>query len=211
MAEAPKLEMTHKGFGKYAVTGTDQIFPSKKAAERYIEEQEAAADFANEYGDIIPEGIEIHDRTLVYGGSLMRLPMNELYLPNGDHNPYYDRAWVWGWASDDGVDIAAKKAIGYRLVSEEDLKKDVADEKVPEHYLSLLRAEGTRLTYGDAVLMRMPRVMWRQRQAEKEQRAVAFIKKSDDEQRAAQDRLGMRPADLPITNEVSTGLKLSGF
>jgi len=203
--------MTHKGFGKYAVTGTDQIFPSKKAAERYIEEQEAAAEFANEYGDIIPEGIEIRDRTLVYGGSLMRLPMNELYLPNGDHNPHYDRAWIWGWASHDGVDIAAKKAIGYYTVSEEELKEAVENGSVPEHYLSLLRPEGSLLTYGDAVLMRMPRVLWRQRQAEKEKRAVAFIKRQDDEARAAQDRLGMKPADVPITNEVSTGLKLSGF
>jgi hypothetical protein len=214
MSEANSVkanELKHKGFGRYEVVGTDKVFESKADAEAYVRELNEELEFQNAYGDVLPEGIEIRDHTLMYRGSVMELPMNEVYTPTGEYNTYYDRAWVWGWASHTGTDIASKQARGFRLVGYEELEKEVKEGKVPSHYLGLLRAEGSLLVYGDSVLMRMPRVLWRQKQAEREKRALAFVKRTDDVQRAQLESTGMKLVDGPIQNELKSDLKIVGI
>lgn len=201
---APKL--THKGHGKYVVEGSEELFNSKAEAEAFAARVVSEAEFANEHGDVVPEGVEIHDRTLIFNGSILEVPMNMMYLPDGDFNPMYDRAWFYGWGTTLGTDVADKRAKGYKPVTPEELQAAVDAGKAPEHYLSLLHQDGNMLVYGDAVLMRMPRVLWRQRLAEKQEAAMRRIKRTEEEQEAAKDRLGMRDPGVPLKNELTIRL-----
>ena len=212
-AKEAKYTLTHKGFGKYAVEGTGKVFDTKALAEAYVVELEKAARYADQFGDILPEGFEVRERTLEIRGSLTELPMNEVYLPSGETNPYYDRAWAWGWGRATGNDIASKQARGYRVVNREELEEAVKDGKVPDHYLNLLMPvdTGTRMQYGDLVLMRIPRVLWRQHHAAQEESAKRRIKMTDESNHAAFDQAGVKNLSGPISNEVSSGLKMSGF
>lgn len=211
--EVTKYALTHKGFGKYAVEGTGKVFDSKEAAEEYVRELEKAEAYAAQFGDILPKGFEVRERTLEIRGTLTELPMNEVYLPDGDVNPYYDRAWAWGWGRGTGSDVASKQARGYRVVTREELEEAVKEGSVPDHYLSLLLAveHGSRMMYGDLVLMRIPRVLWRQHRAATEEAAKKRIRSTDDAQHAALEQAGVKNLSGPISNEVSSGLKMSGF
>lgn len=208
-----KYKLTHKGFGKYAVEGTGKTLPSLHEAKQFVADLLKAEAFTDQFGDIVPEGIEIRERTLEIRGSLTELPMNEVYLEDGSVNPYYDRAWVWGWGRATGNDIASKQAKGYRLVSRDELESEVKDGKVPDHYLSLLMPieHGTRLLYGDLALMRQPRILWRQQRAAEEARATSRIKVTEEQNHAALDQAGVKNLSGPISNEVSSGLRMSGF
>lgn len=200
----------HKGFGKYEFEGVR--YDSYDEAAAAIAAHDAAMALEAVIGDLEPdEDIKVTDRTLVYRNSIMELPMNEPYLPDGSYSPHYDRTYLWAWSRLDGVSITAKRAQGYRLVSEEELKASIEAGITPEHYASLFHADGSMLTYGDSVLMRIPRVKWRQLQAEKEAAAMRAIKRTDEEQYAAADKLGMKVEPAPIKNEITTGLKVSGF
>jgi len=212
-ATVGKYKLTHKGFGKYLVGGTGKVFEGKAAAEEYVKELEKAAAYAEQFGDVLPEGFEVRARTLEIRGSLTELPMNEVYLPDGDINPYYDRAWAWGWGRATGNDIASKQARGYRVVTREEVEEEVKTGKVPEHYLNLLMPTelGSRMQYGDLVLMRVPRVIWRQHRAEQEDAAKRRIRMTDEQNQAALDQAGVKNLSGPISNEVSSGLKMSGF
>lgn len=206
-------KLTHKGFGKYAVEGTGKVFSTLSEAKDYVADLLKASSFEDRFGDIVPEGIEIRERTLEIRGSLTELPMNEVYLPDGTVNPYYDRAWVWGWGRATGNDIASKQARGYRLVRREELEEAVNEGKVPDHYLSLLMSvdNGARLLYGDLALMRQPRILWRQQVAAREEAAKRRVKTTDEQNHAALDQAGVKNISGPISNEVSTGLRMSGF
>lgn len=209
--------LVHKGHGRYAVEGHDKVFASRKQAIAYIADLQAAEEYDEKFGDKIPEGIEIHSRPLEYRGTLLELPMNELYTPDGDINPYYDREWAWGWGRAAGDDIAKKQARSYRVVTREQLEASVDEGRVPDHYRSLLLAvdHGNRMQYGDLVLMRQPRVLWRQHRAEKEKAALARVHRTDEQQNKALDDAGVKNVSGPIKNELSTGLsnglKTSGF
>jgi hypothetical protein len=198
-----KYALKHKGFGKYEIVGTDIVCESREQAEAKRQELLAADQLNQEIGDVVPEGFKVHDRVLIYRNSIMELPMNEPYLPDGSFSPYYDRQYVWGWARKDALDISTKQAKGYRLVSKEELDEAIEAGKVPEHYRTFLHPDGTYLLYGDAVLMRMPRVLWRQRQAEKDQRALSRIKKLDERNRAAIEDAGVPTVKSPIGNELT--------
>jgi hypothetical protein len=213
-AVAPeKYALKHEGFGKYSVEGTNKTFASKTEAEQHVRELLANEQFINEYGDILPEGFRIEDRTLEFRSNIQELPMNEMYQPDGRHNPLYDRAWKWAWARHGDTDLARKQAKGYRPVTLDELEALVEEGQVPRLYLTLLRSvdHGNLLVYGDDVLIRMPRVLWRQRQAEKQKKALAFIQRTDEQNDEAFDRAGMKRVAAGITNEVKTGLKISGF
>jgi len=218
-APAPETEkvgeftLVHKGHGKYAIEGQGKEFRSREDALSYLTDLEASAKYENEFGDIIPEGIEIRPRRLEYGGTLLDLPMNHHYLPEGGHSPYYDRAWNWGWARATGPDVSSRQAMGYRLVSRDELEALTAEGQVPEHYLSLLMSVelGSRMQYGDLVLMRCPRVLWRQYHAELEASALRQVQKLDDKQAEVFERAGVRHTATPIQNELTSGLKVSGF
>lgn len=206
VAEAPaptaveRYPLKHKGFGKYEVDGV--TYASKKEAleaRALLLERDALED---EIGDVVPEGIKIHDRVLEFRGSVMEVPMNEPYLPDGEINPMYDRAWVYAWAGYNGTDIADRQARGYHIVQYDDLKEMVDNGKAPVHYLSLLRRDGQYLVYGDLILMRVPRVLWRQRLREKYERAMGTFKKLEKEQRENQAALNMPTVSTGQPNEL---------
>ena len=195
--------LEHKGFGKYEVGGTGKTFPSKAEAEAYRQQLLEQATFEGDYGDIVPDGITIHDNSLVFRGSVLEVPMNELFLPDGSYNPMYDRAWYYGWGADTGTDISDKQAKGYHLFLWEELDQMVEQGTAPAHYRSLLQRKGDRLLYGDAVLMRIPRIRWRQLQQAKHEAAIRRIKRTDDAQREAADKIGMKPAGVNMRNELT--------
>jgi len=174
----------HVGFGRYDYDG--QRFESKDAAYAYIEKKKAEAEDEEEFGPTLPEGYDmsISERPFVYRNSLMELAMNERYAPDGSFNKYYDREWLWGWAALDGTDISDKQAKGYRLVTLDTLNKLAKEDKIPPHVVSMVREEGSYLVYGDGVLMRMPRVLWRQRQAEKFEYVMRRMRNLDKQQKA---------------------------
>lgn len=182
--ETQELTPKHVGFGRYEVDG--QRFESKDDALTYIERKKAEAEDEAEFGPVLPEGYDmaITEKPFVYRNSLMELAMNERYAPDGSFNKYYDREWLWGWAAENGTDISDKQAKGYRLVDLDTLNKLVKEDKVPRHVLSMVRQEGSYLVYGDSVLMRMPRVLWRQRQAEKYESVLKRMKNLDKKQKA---------------------------
>lgn len=214
VVEYEGFTIRHKGHGKYGIDEHPQKeFPSLEAAQAYAVELKRSAEFANDYGDIIPEGIDVNFQGVMYRGTLIELPMNEMYLPDGSFNPHYDRAWVWGWGRVTGTDIPTKQAKGYRTVSEDELLEAVDEGTVPPHYRALLTVtdHGQHLQYADLRLMRIPRVRWRQLQAAKDDAAKARIQRTDDELAESMDRAGMKPISRGMTNEVSTGLKMSGF
>lgn len=186
-----RFKLTHKGFGKYEVDG--QQFANKADAERYVASAKSKIEIDNEIGDIIPEGIDmkVYDHVYQYRGSIMDLAMNEIYAPDGSYNPYYDRAWVWAWAAHSGTDISDKRAKGYQLVTFEQLNDGVEEGIYPQHLLSLVREEGSYLVYGDSVLMRMPRALWRQRKEEQAKRTLAFIKAQDAKHEAQFEQAGV--------------------
>ena len=188
-----KYPITPVGHGKHDMNGV--TFKTKKAAVAAREALLQAEADEDALGDIAPAGIVIRDRTLEFRGSVMEVPMNEMYLPDGSINPYYDRAWVYAWAGYNGTDISDRQARGYHIFEQRDLDEMVAEGKAPEHYLSLLRKDGRYMVYGDLILMRIPRILWRQRQAEKHARNMGAFKKVEDENRNAADRLNIPVVD----------------
>jgi hypothetical protein len=198
--------LTHKGFGKYEVNG--QTFNSKADAERYVASAKAQEAINEEIGDVLPEGfdIKIYDTDRHYRHSIMELPMNEVYTPEGDYNRYYDRAWIWAWAAYNGTDISDKRAKGYQLVDLDAVKKGIKEGVYPEYLLSLVREEGSYLVYGDSVLVRMPRALWRQRHKEQSDRTMRFFKDMDTKQRAQFEDAGVGIGKQSMTNELQIRL-----
>ena len=180
-AGVDKFPLVHKGFGKYEVGGV--LYPNKKEALKAQAKLLADEEFANEYGDVMPEGVDIKvvDRSLVFRGSILEVPMNEVYLQDGSFNPMYDRAWYYAWASRTQRGVSAYQALGYRLFTVDELESMVDDGKAPAHYLSLLQRDGDNLAYEDLVLMRTPRPQWRQRKAEQARRLEMRTKRDSDD------------------------------
>ena len=205
--EAPtqdnKYELKHVGFGRYEVNG--QKFKSKADAEHYVTNQKAQAEFLNEHGDVLPEGFDlsVYERKFEYRGSLMELAMNELYAPDGSHSPYYDRQWVWGWAAHTGPSVASWQSTGWQLVDLETLEKLVKDDRAPEHILSMVRAEGSYLVYGDAVLMKKPRALWRQQNEEKGKRSLKKLQARHLTDQKFYEQAGVSLDRLPVSNELT--------
>lgn len=196
-----KFPITEKG-ESFVVNERD--FDTLEKAKAYrvkLIEAEAEAEAAD-LSDIIPEGWDVEDRTLEFRDNILELPMNETHLPDGSLNPWYDRRWVWIWAADRATDVTEKQARRYQLVSFDDLREMAAAGDFPEHYLNLIRAEGSYVVYGDLVLMRIPRYLRRQRQAEADQRVMDRFKKQDEEIQDVFDNAGMRQSELPFRNTV---------
>jgi hypothetical protein len=205
--------LNHKGHGKYTIEGQKKEFLSRQDAVNFIGDLVENRRYEEQFGDVLPEGFEMRHRTLMYGGTLLELPMNFHYLPDGAHSPYYDRAYVWGWGRVTGSDIADKQARGFRLVTREDLEAAVEDGSVPDHYLSFLMSvdHGARMVYSDLALMRQPRVLWRQQHAKEDEQVFRRLKMQDEANHEVFDRAGVSTASNPVKNEVTTGLKISGF
>ena len=168
-----RYPLIHKGFGRYEVNGV--VHANKEAALKAQAELNAQLAAEEIYGDIIPEGVTLRvtDHSLIFRGSLLEVPMNEVYTPDGGFNPMYDRAWYYAWAARNGRSISAYRVLGYGFVTYEELETMVMDGKAPAHYLSLLQRDGEHLVHGDLILMRCPRVQWRQRKAEEQAALVA--------------------------------------
>lgn len=202
---------------KYAITENDKGF---KVDRRVFETREHAEEYRNallqadaiastpDLSDLDPEGVDfrINDRIVKFRDSLLELPMNETHLPDGSLNPYYDRAWYWHWAALVSTDIADKQATGYKLVSFDELTEGVKNERVPEHYLNFVREEGSYLVFGDCVLMRKPRKLWRQQRAERTKRALSAFERVDAQQKDNAARIGLPEVESPVKNELSIRL-----
>jgi hypothetical protein len=201
--EVDKYALKHVGFGKYEVDG--QRFDNKAAAETYVAKQKAQDEFLNEHGDMLPDGYDmtITDRVAEYRGSLMELAMNELYAHDGEYSPYYDRQWVWGWSSNNGPSISSWQATGWKLVSLKELEELEKEGLVPPHVLSMVREEGSYLVYGDAVLMRKPRVLWRQQQEEKGKRSLRKLQARHNTDQSFYEQAGVSLDRLPVSNELT--------
>lgn len=173
-----RFPLTHKGFGKFEVNGVTHA--SKEAAVAYRAKLLEQTKWEEDYGDIIPEGIDIRitDRSLVFRGSILEVPMNEVYLPTGDFNPTYDRAWYYAWAARRGSIISSYEALGYKRFLYTELEAMVKEGTAPAHYLSLLQRDGDSLVYDDLILMRTPRALWRQRKAEEAKQVDAKSQKN---------------------------------
>lgn len=197
-AEVEKFPLVHKGFGKYEVGG--KTYPNKKEALKAQAKLIADEEFANEYGDIMPEGVDIRvvDRSLVFRGSVLEVPMNEVYLPDGTFNPMYDRAWYYAWAARNQRSVSAYQALGYRVFSAEELEEMVEEGKAPPHYLSLLQREGNNLVYEDLILMRTPRPEWRRRKVEQAKQAEARVKRRSEETLHQGDHLGFAREEISL-------------
>lgn len=180
-----RFTLKHVGFGRYDVDG--QRFESKDKALAYVQSKQAEEEDEAEYGAVLPDGYDmsITERPFVYRNSLMELAMNERFAPDGSFNKYFDRKWVWGWAAQNGTDISDKQAKGYVLVTLPQLQEGVDKDEIPSHILTMVREEGSYLVYGDSVLMRMPRVLWRQRQAQKFESVMRRMKNLDRKQKDA--------------------------
>lgn len=196
--EVDKFPLTHKGFGKYEVGGV--TYQNKKEALKAQAKLIADEEFSNEYGDIMPSGVDIKviDRSLVFRGSVLEVPMNEVYLEDGTFNPMYDRSWYYAWAARNQRGVSAYQALGYRLFVIEELEAMVRDGKAPPHYLSLLQRDGDNLVYEDLVLMRTPRPQWRQRKAEQARQTEARIKRRSDDALHQGDHLGFAREDVSL-------------
>lgn len=196
VADGDKFPLTHKGFGRYEMNGT--LYASKDealAAQAKLLAQETAADL---YGDVLPEGVDITvtDRSLVFRGSILEVPMNEVFLPDGDYNPMYDRAWYYAWAARRARSISAYEALGYKKFTYQELEAMVEEGKAPAHYLSLLQRDGDYLVHGDLLLMRTPRVYWRQRKAAQQAATEARVATSRQMAEASSDALGLPRASV---------------
>lgn len=192
VVEQERFPLTHLGFGRWEVGGVKH--PNKEAALRAQASLKAKAEEEDSiYGDIMPEGVDIKivDRSLVFRGSVLEVPMNEVYLPDGDFNPMYDRAWYYAWAARRARSISSYEAVGYRKFTYKELEAMVEEGSAPAHYLSLLQREGDNLVYGDLLLMRTPRVLWRQRKAEEAKRAAALATSGQQMSDQTTDRYGL--------------------
>ena len=195
-----RYPLTHKGFGRYELNGT--LYPTKADAEAARAQLLANEEQDSLIGDLPVEGMVIRDRNLEFRGSVMEVPMNEPYLTTGELNPMYDRQWYYGWARMGGSSIARYQSRGYRPVRLEELEEMVEAGKAPAHYLSALQRQDSFLTYGDAVLMRIPRIAWRQQKEADRQRALKTFQRVQSEQDANAANIGLQPAKAPIENEV---------
>lgn len=191
----------HKGGGSYEVAG--KLIKGKEKAEEYARDLRRADERLNapDLSDVMPPGwnARARDRAIQFRNNLRELPMNETHMPDGSINPMYDRAYRYVWASySDVQDVPDKQSRGYELVSREELEKMVNDGKCPEHYLNLLREEGSYLVYADDVLMRQPRVLYRQMIAERERLAMAHVRRQEEQGREQLANAGVPVVDSPI-------------
>lgn len=192
VVEQEQFPLNHLGFGRYEVDGAK--YPSKEAALRaqasLIARKEAEDSI---YGDLIPEGFDfkVTDRSLVFRGSVLEVPMNEVYLPDGDFNPMYDRMYFYAWAARRARSISSYEAVGYKKFLYSELEAMVEEGAAPAHYLSLLQRDGDFLVYGDLLLMRTPRVLWRQRKEAQAKRAKALQESGQQLSDSDTDKLGL--------------------
>lgn len=204
-----KIEVKHVGGPFFEVAG--KRIHGKEKAEQYAAELENIERRVDEpdLSDKLPEGFAARTHILKWRDSVMELPMNEIRLPDDSNfNKYYDREWMYVWGSTvNRNDIPNKMAEGFQPVSYGLLEELVKDDKCPEHYLSLLREEGRFAVYGDAALLRIPRVWQRQRQAERERAAIERIRVEDRKVRDDMDNANMRPAPVKAPNEVRISIE----
>lgn len=197
-AVVEKFPLIHKGFGRFEVGGT--VYPNKEDALKAQAQMIAQDEFENEYGDVMPEGVDIKitDRSLVFRGSLLEVPMNEVYLPDGSYNPMYSREWYYAWAARSQRSISSYEARGYVRMTHKELESLVDSGKAPAHYLSLLQRDGENLVYGDLILMRTPRIYWRQRKAQEAKGIEASIQRSLKDAEHFGDRHGLQGEEINL-------------
>lgn len=206
----PDYSVQHVGGGMFEVAG--KRIKGKGKAEEYAANLRRADDQLAEpdLSDLIPPEWDavIRERTLKFRNNIQELPMNETHLPDGTLNPMYDRMYRYVWAAYSAKqDVPDKQARGYELVSRKQLEQMVKDNKCPEHYLNLLREEGRYLVYADDVLMRQPRVLYRQMIAEREARVPAAMRQLEREGKEQLANAGVKVEDSVIGSGFSSDLR----
>lgn len=168
-----KYNVRHKSHGKWIMDGDETLYANKVEAFRAAAMREAEENLEDELGDVRPAGYEHYSitTTRLVRNSAMELPMNEKYTADGQINPHYDRQWIYAWAYKDRADLARQRASGYIPVDPKEFRKDVKDGTIPDFVGDLVYEEGSFMAYGDTVLVRKPRFLWRQQRDEIERRA----------------------------------------
>lgn len=179
-----KYNVRHHYRGTWKMDGDDTIYQNKSEALKAAAAREVAEQVEDEVGDVIPKGYERYDLTenRLVRGSIMELPMNEPYTAEGTHNPSYDREWVYAWAYQDRSDIASYRAKGFHPVEPKEFRASVKEGRIPQYVGDLVYEEGSFMAYGDSVLMRAPRFLWRQQKAaalQKSQTALGMQQTAD--------------------------------
>lgn len=158
------------GHGKWVLGDEAFVYPNKTEVLKAAAARDVEDTIDDDLKDIIPKGYEpekftMRDRSIIRG-SVMELPMNEPYTPDGDKNPHYDREFVYAWGYLERQALATSRSKGYEPVTPKDFKKAVDEGRVPAALESLVYDEGNRMVHGDSVLLRCPRYLWRQRRME---------------------------------------------
>lgn len=159
------------GHGKWVLGEDPFTYPNKTEVLKAAAAREVEDTIDDDLKDVVPKGYEpemfsMRDRSVVRN-SVMELPMNEMYDPDGAKNPHYDREFVWSWGYLERQAIAMARAKGYEEVTPKEFKDSVKHGRIPAALESLVYDDGNRMVHGDSVLLRAPRYLWRQRRAEK--------------------------------------------
>lgn len=165
-----KYNVRHKSHGRWIMDGDETLYANKVEAYKAAAMRQAEEEMEDELGDVRPKGYENYTSTStrLVRGSAMELPMNEKFTADGQINPFYDREWLYAWAYKDRADLARQRASGYIPLDPKEFKKDVKDGVIPDFVGDLVYEEGSFMAYGDTVLVRKPRFLWRQQREEAE-------------------------------------------
>ena len=169
--ESDRYTPVHVGHGRHQVAGKE--FPTLERAEEYAEDLRLSDRVREHFGPkkVGPAGLMgVSEATWIFRDNLLELPMNEMYAPDGSYNPFFDKDWMWGWASlaKGGHDISLRRAEGWQLVSLEEFQNLAKAERIPTHYENFVREEGSYLVFGDLVLMRILRALHHQLRLQRE-------------------------------------------
>lgn len=158
------------GHGRWVMGSDPFVYPNKTEVLKAAAAREVEDTIDDDLKDKIPKGYEpetfvMRDRSIVRN-SVMELPMNERYLPDGSKNPHYDREWVYVWGYLERQALATSRSKGYEPVTAKEFKEAVKIGRIPAALESLVYEEGSFMIHGDSVLLRCPRYLWRQRREE---------------------------------------------
>lgn len=185
------------GRGKWTLGDTGLVYPNKTEVLKAAAALEVEDTIDDDLKDVIPKGYEperfrMRDRSVIRG-SVMELPMNEQYTPDGEKNPHYDREFVWAWGYLERQALATSRSRGYEPVTVKEFKESVKQGRIPAALESLVYDEGDRMVHGDSVLLRCPRYIWRQQRMDKWKESAKVLG-----DRHLQE-VGSMPRDVPGT------------
>ena len=157
--DSPKYLMFHEGHGHYRVG--NKVFSSEGEAQIYIDDLMRAEEVQDRIGTRLPPGYTDLDRSLLYNGTVLNLPMNHPYLPDGRYSPYYDVYFAWGLFAYTTTpsDIPTMQSMGWEIVGEDEFKQLLKDDQIPAMFNSAFKPLGMYMVNGDLALMKIARAI----------------------------------------------------